>query len=383
MRAAGALALALAACAVLPAHAAQGRSLNQVPERQRAGVLDPSTAAEEPILTTAISVGEETTACQTFSPYTLEWGYSRSAVDYGANGTSQPDLSDVQALIARICRSPAAAGSRIMSAVQAGGPEAQSAVYALLNADCPDVLDAGSETYSAAIDAVTSGDPADLPAVAEWFTNLAEAADAVGIPLCASAAVIDPTTGELLQEEFFHTGAAGPAESPQGADGAAILTTSISFVDTVSCDVFDPDLFTWVTNYTAEPLVATNTTKPPASLVGAVMDQICSDPVTAGDQLLAAVQAGGQEAQVWVDALLTADCLENPSSPNDAYQQAINTLNPEGDPTDLPAVASWFSNMAAAADAVGTPVCLSLAVVNEGTGEVLEKRDFFTGDTAA
>lgn len=54
-----------------------------------------------------------------------------------------------------------------MSAVQAGGPEAQSAVYALLNADCPDVLDAGSETYSAAIDAVTSGDPADLPAVAE------------------------------------------------------------------------------------------------------------------------------------------------------------------------------------------------------------------------
>lgn len=39
--------------------------------------------------------------------------------------------------------------------------------------------------------------------------------------------------------------------------------------------------------------------------------------------------------------------------------------------------------MAAAADAVGTPVCLSLAVVNEGTGEVLEKRDFFTGDTAA
>lgn len=69
------------------------------------------------------------------------------------------------------------------------------------------------------------------------------------------------------------------------------------------------------------------------------MDQICSDPVTAGDQLLAAVQAGGQEAQVWVDALLTADCLENPSSPNDAYQQAINTLNPEGDPTDLPAVA--------------------------------------------
>lgn len=38
----------------------------------------------------------------------------------------------------------------------------------------------------------------------------------------------------------------------------------------------------------------------------------------------------------------------------------------------------WFTNLAAAGDAVGTPLCASLAIINEATGEV-EQRDFHTG----
>lgn len=53
-----------------------------------------------------------------------------------------------------------------------------------------------------------------------WFTNLATAADAVGIPLCASLAVVDASSGHLLDQRVFPTGAvaAGPgAETSTGA----------------------------------------------------------------------------------------------------------------------------------------------------------------------
>jgi hypothetical protein len=39
-----------------------------------------------------------------------------------------------------------------------------------------------------------------------------EAADAVGIPVCLSLAVVDPVTGDVQTQELFHTtgGAPGP-----------------------------------------------------------------------------------------------------------------------------------------------------------------------------
>lgn len=37
---------------------------------------------------------------------------------------------------------------------------------------------------------------------------------------------------------------------------------------------------------------------------------------------------------------------------------------------------SWFTNFAAAADQVGIPVCLSLALVDMGTQEAVEERTF-------
>jgi hypothetical protein len=39
-----------------------------------------------------------------------------------------------------------------------------------------------------------------------WFTNLAVAANSVGIPLCASVALIDAATGTLLEQRDFPTG---------------------------------------------------------------------------------------------------------------------------------------------------------------------------------
>jgi hypothetical protein len=129
-----------------------------------------------------------------------------------------------------------------------------------------------------------------------WFTNLATAADAVGIPLCASLAVVDAATGQLLDERVFPTGVSAPGPEAEPSAGACsflagaqvildslwlaaqscahswaamrqmpshaggevgtpgILTTSVSYSslpsEPVACDVFDSLVAGWVRNST-------------------------------------------------------------------------------------------------------------------------------------
>ena len=49
----------------------------------------------------------------------------------------------MQKLTSAICSDPEAAGEQIRTAVQAGGSQAQAAVYAIFAADCPDEAAAG------------------------------------------------------------------------------------------------------------------------------------------------------------------------------------------------------------------------------------------------
>lgn len=60
-----------------------------------------------------------------------------------ASGKAQPPAADVQKLTSAICSDPEAAGEQIRTAVQAGGAQAQAAVYAIFAADCPDEAAAG------------------------------------------------------------------------------------------------------------------------------------------------------------------------------------------------------------------------------------------------
>jgi hypothetical protein len=41
------------------------------------------------------------------------------------------------------------------------------------------------------------------------LSNLADAADAIGFPLCASLAVVEASSGQVLEELNFPTGASG------------------------------------------------------------------------------------------------------------------------------------------------------------------------------
>jgi hypothetical protein len=67
------------------------------------------------------------------------------------------------------------------------------------------------------------------------------------------------------------------------------------------------------------------------------MDLICSNPQSAGKRLQSAIQAGGQQAEVWAFALFQNSCPD-PSPPSTAYSIAIDTVNPSGDPADLPTI---------------------------------------------
>lgn len=65
-----------------------------------------------------------------------------------AAGKTQPPAADVQKLTSLICSDPESAGDQIRTAVQAGGSQAQVAVYALFTADCASE-DAASDAYGA------------------------------------------------------------------------------------------------------------------------------------------------------------------------------------------------------------------------------------------
>ncbi|PRW58962.1 Pyruvate phosphate dikinase,PEP pyruvate-binding [Chlorella sorokiniana] len=119
-----------------------------------------------------------------------------------AAGKTVPPSADVQKLTSLICSDPEAAGDQIRTTVQNGGADAQTAVFALFAADCKDE-EATSDAF-AIIDAVNTGDPADIDTVSSWFTNFVEAADAVAIPVCLSLAVVDSDTGRASDQRFFH-----------------------------------------------------------------------------------------------------------------------------------------------------------------------------------
>jgi hypothetical protein len=66
-------------------------------------------------------------------------------------------------------------------------------------------------------------------------------------------------------------------------------------------------------------------------------DQICQDPEAAGPQFAAAIAAGGEQAQLWTYALLDSNC-DDPDAATGAYDVAVDSVNPSGDPADMEAV---------------------------------------------
>ncbi|KAI3436116.1 hypothetical protein D9Q98_002174 [Chlorella vulgaris] len=365
--------LALIACVLVAAAAiVDGRKLEQwVPV---------AGGTSGPTLRTTVNIGFTQVPCLAFSPLVQDWTTSNSPTLYTATGNTRPPFNETEDLISRICQDPLAAGTDIASAVQAGGQEAQTALVALLSADCPPNNEAGPASYSAAIDQVNpSGDPADLDEVSSWFTNLAAAADDVGVPLCASIAVVDPTGGVVEAHTFHTSGIAAPAAESGSASPERVRTSAVFGQEGVTCDVYDSESDSWVINTTA-PVYGTSgsANTPPATLVAALGDQVCNDPLAAGPLLRDAVQAGGEQAQLWTYALLNLgpNCPD-PSALSMAYSVAIGGIN-DGTTDSLDATTEWFTNLAAAGDAVGNPLCASLAIINEATGEV-EQRDFHTG----
>ncbi|PRW59916.1 Holliday junction ATP-dependent DNA helicase isoform B [Chlorella sorokiniana] len=182
-------------------------------------------ASDELLVITTVAFGDNVVACKVWDPDTMTWDWPSNPTEFTAAGKAQPPAADVKKLSSLICSDPEAAGDQIRTAVQAGGSQAQAAVYAIFTADCPSE-DAASEAYGAAIDAVNSGDPDKVDAVSSWFTNFAKAADEVGIPVCMSLAVVDTSTAEPKETRDFHATGPAPAakKSSRKASPAASKT---------------------------------------------------------------------------------------------------------------------------------------------------------------
>ncbi|KAL4435929.1 hypothetical protein ABPG77_000691 [Micractinium sp. CCAP 211/92] len=148
--------------------------------------------------------GSVVTTCRTYNTSVGDW--IRGKTRYDAKGSAIPSTSAVTTLKSLICSDQRAAAKQILSAVEAGGSQAQVAVYALLNADCPSSGSGTASPVSKTCEGRGIGDPADLAATKAFFTAFAKAADAVGIPVCATVALVDDASGSVLEQTQYHTG---------------------------------------------------------------------------------------------------------------------------------------------------------------------------------
>ncbi|KAI7836624.1 hypothetical protein COHA_009509 [Chlorella ohadii] len=175
-----------------------------------------SSSSGDLLVITTVAFGDQVVACKEWDPDTMTWDWPSNPTEFTATGKTQPPAAEVQKLTSLICSDPEKAGDQIRTAVQAGGSQAQVAVYAIFSADCPDE-EAASTAYGAAIDVVNTGDPANVDAVGSWFANFAKAADEVGIPVCMSLAVVDTATAEAQQKKDYHSSGPAPSASKKGS----------------------------------------------------------------------------------------------------------------------------------------------------------------------
>ncbi|KAL4458398.1 hypothetical protein ABPG75_013263 [Micractinium tetrahymenae] len=123
----------------------------------------------------------------------------------GARGGHLPSSTAVQRAVRLICGDQPSAAQHLALAVLEGGAQARTWVHALLHADCPSEVGAPEDVYRAAVGEINSGQVEDLPTIKAWFESFAAAADAAGVPLCATAAVVGKD-GAVLQHLWAHTG---------------------------------------------------------------------------------------------------------------------------------------------------------------------------------
>ncbi|KAL4458821.1 hypothetical protein ABPG75_013686 [Micractinium tetrahymenae] len=132
----------------------------------------------------------------------------------------------------------------------------------------------------------------------------------------------------------------------------------------VACQAYDPD--------------ASGTEKPDPAAVQKLVEQICSSPEAAGQQIKTAIQAGGSQAQVAALALFQEASCSDKRATDTAYLAAVDAVN-TGKASDLAATQQFFTQMISAANAVGVPMCLTIVAVDRGGRLVYGQWQYHTG----
>ncbi|KAL4458818.1 hypothetical protein ABPG75_013683 [Micractinium tetrahymenae] len=159
---------------------------------------------------------------------------------------------------------------------------------------------------------------------------------------------------------------------PAAAPGAPAthLSTALEIGSTSTrCAVFNATSGNW-TRPSAPIYDATGTTPPPdPQLVAQLANVSCNATDQWVSGLPAAVEAGGAQAQAAVLAFNQSAC--------DVMQPIVATLF--GDNENFTAVKDFALAFVDAADAVGLPVCFSLALTNVSSGAVIQMHLIHTG----
>ncbi|KAL4458816.1 hypothetical protein ABPG75_013681 [Micractinium tetrahymenae] len=281
-------------------------------------------------------------------------------------------------------------GPQMAQAVQAGGPQAQDWVQALLSVFC---VDSVRLALQAAFDYLKQG-PGGLTAVQTFFSQLVAAADDRGKPACASVAVTQ-AGGTPPTKYDFHTGkpVAGPttvttappgpeAIGPAGApaprpEGIQLFAAMNANATTATCPQFDPASLRWNVSSLAYD-TSGSAASPDPSFSQQLAGQMCSNPSAAATRLVEAVKAGGNQAQAAAAAvkqvLQSGSCSMEP-----ALLAVLNLVNPRLDQGSLDDTRSFLEAFARAADAQGLAVCGAYAVVDTAAQRITSQHVYHTG----
>ncbi|PSC77051.1 carotenoid oxygenase [Micractinium conductrix] len=213
--------------------------------------------------------------------------------------------------------------------------------------------------------------PVEAPEEAPRLLGRRLAQSPPSVPLLPSGT--DPLSGAPPGAQIVTTTTTGAFPS----DAQVKTSTALGGIAT-TCDKYDPGTGEWA----RDPSVrydASGGSTPDAQAVSKLVQTICNGTAReAGKQVLDGIQAGGSQADVAVAALFQQAPSQCSNAGDDAYVTAADAVN-TGAVADLQATQAFFTNLVAAANSVGLPMCMSIAVLDKEGKTVLDSFEYHTG----
>lgn len=355
-----------------------------VPPSSPFGAVAPRTGSPAP--------GPTGSSTLSFAAYSQPFGYPHVASCYsrgtnvddepieqpqpfGASGNTTVDTGDELRLANLVCDNTAAAVNELKKGFLAGGTAADSAATGMLQA----YVSCGEDAFSTTLSAIRGGlNGPDRTPMVQLLTAMAAAFDRIGWPICFTVATEDLSTGNLSNEQFFHTNNRSDLSTDLSKPAVwTWYTLGRPFGGGTTCVGFGQEDVTL--EKVEDPTVhfATGSVAADTSKIQPLVNDICNNTARAVSNIAPMLMNGGSDADVAAAALAQAN-----SRCRATIYSTLNGARANANPppfNDVVRAQRWAANTAKAFDDAGFPICLTVATADRSTNKLLDQSFFYTG----